>query len=248
MHASADDIDVEEVLDVEEFDDLLARTVNPLALAFECSEDLGSSFRHLMADMLRQFLGTHRSVILLMKNSEENPASMADAMSLAREQVEKVYAVALLLEDPEGWTERYLKDAWRKSYERHLIDAHERNGLPRYADHLNQRSDVLDQERRLLGITDEEEEFVEWTFENPLWLSEQRPKTPKHLKDAEKTIANFPTPGGTIKRVTNDRLKEALVRLYREYSYLCTRTLCSSANNRLLIALGLLSTDDTPCV
>lgn len=102
MHASADDIDVEEVLDVEEFDDLLARTVNPLALAFECSEDLGSSFRHLMADMLRQFLGTHRSVILLMKNSEENPASMADAMSLAREQVEKVYAVALLLEDPGG--------------------------------------------------------------------------------------------------------------------------------------------------
>jgi lambda repressor-like predicted transcriptional regulator len=174
-----------------------------------------------MADMLRQFLGTHRSVRLLMKKREENPASMADAMSLAREQVEKVYAVALLVEDPEGWTERYLKDAWRTSYERHLIDAHERNGLPRYEDSLDQRSEDLDRKRRSLGITDEEEECVEWSFENPPWLSQKRPKTPKHLLDAEKSIATFPTPGGTIKKVTSDSLKEALVRLYREYSYLC---------------------------
>ena len=211
-HAREDDIDVEEGLDAEEFDDRLARAVNPLALAFERSEDLGSSFRHLMAEMLRQFLGTHKSVRLLMKNRKENPASMADAMSLAREQVEKVYAVALLLEDPEGWTERYLKDAWRKSYERHLIEAHERHGLPRYADSLDRRSDALYRERRSLGITDEEEEFVEWNFENPPWLLEKRPKIPIHLNDAEKAIATFPTPGGTIKNVSSDRLKGALVR------------------------------------
>ena len=44
----------------------------------------------------------------------------------SREQVEKVYMGPLLLEDPETWTERYLRDAWRNDYERHLIEAHER--------------------------------------------------------------------------------------------------------------------------
>jgi hypothetical protein len=150
------DIDVDEVLDSREFDDRLARVVNPLAVAFERSEDLGSSFRHLVADMLRQFLGTHESIRLLLENREKSPTGMADAMSLAPEQVEKVYAVALLLEGPEEWTERYLKDAWRKSYERHLIEAHERHDLPRYADYLDRWSNSLYRERQWLGISDEE--------------------------------------------------------------------------------------------
>lgn len=221
IHEREADIDVEETLHSKEFDDRLTRVVNPLALAFERSEDLGSSFRHLVADMLRQFLGTHESIRLLLENREKSPTGMADAMSLAREKVEKVYAVALLLEGPEKWTERYLKDDWRKSYERHLIEAHERHGLPRFADYLDRQSDSLYQERQWLGISDEEEEFVEWNFENPPWLSEKRPKVPKHLQAAEKGIATFPTPGGTIKKVSDERLKQALVRLYREYGYLC---------------------------
>jgi hypothetical protein len=61
---------------------------------------------------------------------------------------------------------------------------------------------------------------VEWNFQNPPWLSEKRPKVPKHLQDAEGDIATFPTAGGTIKKVSEERLKEALVRLYREYGYL----------------------------
>jgi hypothetical protein len=59
---------------------------------------------------------------------------MADPMSLAQEQIEKVYVVMLLLEEPERWTERYLKDEWRKTYERHLLDFDERSGLERYQD------------------------------------------------------------------------------------------------------------------
>lgn len=221
IHSREDDIDVEDFLDAEEFDDRIARMIHPLALAFERSEDLSSSFRHLMSDMLRQFLGTHQSIRLLIKSREENPSGLADAMSLAREQVEKVYAVALLLEDPDGWTERYLKDSWRKSYERHLIDAHERHALSRYAESLEQHSKALHQERTRLGITDQEEEFVEWSFENIPGASGKGRQTPKHLKNAAKSIATFPTPGATIKKVSSDSLKAALVRLYREYSYLC---------------------------
>ena len=220
-HTAGTDIDVGGSWDAEEFDERLFRVVHPLALAFERSEDLGSTSRHLIAEMLRQFLGTHKSIRLLMKSWKEDPAGMADAMSLAREQVEKVYAVALLLEDPEPWTLRYFKDSWRKSYERHLVEAHERYALSRYEEHLNKRSDDLHEERLSYGITDKEEEFVEWNFANPPWLSEKRPKTPEHLRDAEKAIATFPGPGGTIKKLSDARLKEALIRLYREYAYLC---------------------------
>lgn len=220
-HSAETDIDLGRDLDARGFDDRLARVVHPLALLFERSEDLGSSFRHLVAELLRQFLGTHKSIGLLMKSWKEEPVAMADAMSLAREQVEKVYMVALLLEDPEPWTRRYFKDAWRKDYERHLVESHERHALARYEDHLNRRSDVLDGQRRAFGITDEEERYLIWSFENPRWLSERRPKTPEHLRDAERAIATFPGPGGTINRVTDGRLKEALVRLYREYAFLC---------------------------
>ena len=54
------DINVEEVIDGAEMDDRVARIVNPLALAFERSADLGATFRALMKEMLKQFLGTHK--------------------------------------------------------------------------------------------------------------------------------------------------------------------------------------------
>src|SRR5215210_3419226 len=73
IHEREADIDVAETLDYKEFDNRLARVVNPLALAFERSEDLGSSFRHLVADMLRQFLGTHKGIRLLLENREKSP-------------------------------------------------------------------------------------------------------------------------------------------------------------------------------
>jgi hypothetical protein len=103
------DIDPEDSIDPMKVDDQVKRVVYPLALAFEGSDDLGASFRALMADMLRQFIGTHESIRLVMKNRETNPRGMADAMSLAREHIEKIYVVALLLENPEPWTERYVK-------------------------------------------------------------------------------------------------------------------------------------------
>lgn len=223
VHTAQTDIDLGRVLDAEGFDDRLARVVHPLAIAFERSGDLGSTFRHLMELMLRQFLGTHKSIRLLMKYRQENPAGMADAMSLAREQVEKAFTVILLLEDPEGWTERYLRDSWRNDYERHLIEAYERHELERYAEYLDLQSDGLNGERLLLGITEEEEGFLEWRFDNP--PGGPKSKLPDDLKDARETIGRpFPTPAGVLPRISHKDLKRAMIRLYREYGYLCGYT------------------------
>ncbi|QIN84639.1 hypothetical protein GBA63_19770 [Rubrobacter tropicus] len=213
-YAHARDIDPGDAIDAEEVDDLVARVVNPLALSFEHSADLGATFGALMADMLRQFLGTHQSIRMLMRSRGENPPAMADAMSLAREQIEKVYVVALLLEDPEHWTERYLKDEWRKAYERHLLEADERSGLARYDDFLKEQASGLENERKGLGISDEEKEFVEWRYRNPPGTT-----TPPHLKAASKTMANFPMPAEVIREVSDPQLKDALRRWQREYGY-----------------------------
>lgn len=227
-HTAETDIDVLRELDTNGFDDRLARLVHPLALAFARSEDLGSTFRHLMAEQLRQFLSTHKSVRLLMGSWKEEPAGMADAMSLAREQVEKVYTVCLLLEHPERWTERYFRDAWRNDYERHLLEAYENNGLDRYEEYLNLQSDGLHQERLDLGITDEEEEFVEWRFHSP--PGSPKAELPDGLKDAEtlrvarKVADPFPMPAAVLKEISAPDLKRALTRLYREYGYLCGYT------------------------
>lgn len=218
-YAHSRDIDVEDAIDAGEVDDRVARVVNPLAVAFGGSNDLTLSFRSLMKDMLGQFLGTHKSIRLLMKNREENPSGMADAMSLAREQIEKVFVVALLLEEPERWTGRYLKDGWRKTYERHLLDADERSGLTRYDDFLKKHADALENDRRGLGVTDQEKEFVEWRYRNP-------PGTPRpdHLKEASKTIAQFPMPKEVIEGVSDPQLGNALRRWQREYGYFSAYT------------------------
>jgi hypothetical protein len=243
MHARETDIDVERVLDAEGFDDRLLRVVHPLALGFERSEDLGSTFRHLVAEMLRQFLGTHKSIRLLMKSWKQEPAGMADAMSLAREQVEKVYTVALLLEDPETWTERYFRDAWRNDYERHLIEAYERHALDRYEEYLNLQSDGLHQERRLLGITDEEEEFVDWRFDNPPGVPKSS-EVPERLKAAKQIVDPFPMPAAALRKLSDADLKWALIRLYREYSYLCGYT--HSGFRKLLAGYAEVHSSLTP--
>lgn len=139
-------------------------------------------------------------------------------MSLAREQIEKVYVVALLLEDSENWTERYVKDAWRKSYERHLLDKDERSGLPRYKEFLDQQATSLEKERKMLGITDEEKKIVEIRYRDVPGFPRTKIKD-SALKAAEETIANFPTPAPVIREVADPQLKLMLARWYREYGY-----------------------------
>ena len=211
----SEDIDHEASMDAEEVDDLVARVVNPLALAYENSADLGATFRHLMADLLRQFLGTHKSIRLLLKSHEENPAALADAMSLAREQIEKVYAVALLLEDPERWTLRYLKDDWRRHYEQYLLNVEERSGLDLHKDFLEGYApESIERVRVEIGITEAEKKFIELNYRK-----DPEAKATPELKNAAKTIGYFPTPSRVIQEVSDEHVKDMLLRWQREYGY-----------------------------
>lgn len=209
-----EDIDTEDSLDAEEVDDKVERLVHPLAIAFERSEGLDASFGQLVADQLRQFLYTHRSIRLLMKQQGQGSASVSDAMSLAREQIEKVYVIALLLEAPREWTIHYLKDDWRRHYERFLLDAEERGALPRCREFLDGRAkEHMEKERRLLGVTENELKLVELKYRDP------RAKIPAHLKESDGILKWFPTPMGVIREISDPTLVDGLGRWYREYAY-----------------------------
>jgi len=119
----------------------------------------------------------------LVSFREENWA-IADAMSLTREQIEKVYVVALLLEDPRRWTVSYLKDDWRQRYERFLLERDEHSGLKRYEGFYEKAfSDEIESERTGLGITAIEQEYVEWEYR-------KRPgeSVPDEFKEARKSM------------------------------------------------------------
>lgn len=209
-----EDIDVEDSFDAEKLDDKVERLVHPLALAFERSGDLGASFGQLVADQLRQFLDTHRSIRLLMKQRGQYSAAVSDAMSLAREQIEKVYVVAMLLEDPEEWTMRYVKDDWRRGYERHLLDEEERGALPRVREfYEGPAREHMERERLELGVTEGERELVELRYRDP------GAKVPDRLKGSAGILQRFPTPWKVVGKVSDGSLKDGLGRWYREYGY-----------------------------
>ena len=214
VYKHTEDINPDDILDAKDVDDQVIRVVEPLALAFERSSNLDNLFRHLVADQLRQFLSTHKSVRLLVSNRGENLAGLADAMSLAREQIEKVFVIILLLEDPQTWTSQYFKDDWRRHFERYLLDKAERSNLERHKEFLEEHAyDSIENERKEIGITEEEREFVKFKHYN------KGVSTPPHLKSAAKTMEHFPTPAKVIDKIKERQLANALRRWHREYSY-----------------------------
>lgn len=208
------DIDPEDSIDAEDVDDQVERLVYSLALAFEKASDVDASFRQLVADQLRQFLGTHRSIRLLIKQRSKELPALSDATSLAREQIEKVFVIAILLESPRYWTMRYLKDDWRRQYERYLLDKDERGALPRFSGFLDgYASEHMDKERLQLGVTEGERDYVEFVYNNPGIT------VPSHLTPHSEIMARFPTPAGVIKKVSDATLEDGLRRWYHEYGY-----------------------------
>lgn len=57
---------------------------------------------------------------------------MADALSLAREQVEKVFIVATLLDNPNTAFKQYWRSSWKVRYEKYLLDVEEHRENERF--------------------------------------------------------------------------------------------------------------------
>lgn len=213
MFEHSEDIDIDRSVNVHVLDDQMTAVLHRVADNLEESNLLSRSPRQLMSDILRSFIDTHKSIRSLLSHRDVNISLAADAASLVREQVEKVFMVTLLADDPDKWEKIHGKDGWRQMYEYFLQEGLELGNLPKRKEFFSVIGPKLVSEGcKLFGVTDLEKEATEFRFENP------GIELPEHLKGH--TIEQFPTPGMAVKEVATPK-REFLARWHREYKKLC---------------------------
>ena len=209
-----EDITETKEFDANELDTKMKLCINRIIASFHKLEKTHSlTFRSLMEEFFKAFLSTHKTIRLLLKEAHKDFDFASDAKSLVREQVEKVFVITLMLDDPNKWMAMYFKDGWRRIYiHKFLIEAEETKNLPRFVEWKAEVEKRLEVYQGMSGVTSEEKEFVDFKFNN------FGTKPPPHLKGLD---LQFPMPGTIKTLVTDANTKVFLERWHREYIYLC---------------------------
>jgi len=207
------DIDPEVTIDAPVLDghvkECAAAVTNALKTPPPGYSPLQSAHLSWMFDAMRFTHTTVRNLVAKGTNSPE----CVDSLALARMQLEALYSVCLMVQNP-SFVDIYIKSFWRDAYVQYLLDRHERQGLPRFSEHLNQILALMEQLRLESGVTDEEKASVE--------AEELGVPLPAGVKLVK--IKAFPTPGSVIDKVTHPERLQMLKRLYPEYKRLCAYT------------------------
>jgi hypothetical protein len=208
------DIDPSSKIDVK----ILDAHVNKVVLAAtEALKNHPIGFGDIETSLIsRMYSGlrfTHMSIRELLARGSDDPRCV-DAFSLSRLQLETLYSLALILEQPKYATD-FAKFGWKKMYVRFLLEREERQDLPRFSEFSNKIGpNHLESLRILSGVTDQERLTIE--------VEELGTAMPKGFKTAK--IPNFPLPSRIIDSVQQSTLKQTLQRLYPEYEFLCSFT------------------------
>jgi hypothetical protein len=167
----------------------------------------------------------HRAVRELLKHEGREPLAV-NVMPLVRAQVETLYAICLVIEQPSALDD-YLKDGWKKLFIRHIAMRQECSSLPRVVEGLATVDKWIDQLQIASGVSDAERRTIE--------ADELGFPLPTGVVAAK--IAPFPTPKRVIRRIVDPDRRRMLMRLYPEYSFLCGFVHFSPAS---VILTGLL--------
>ncbi len=207
-----EDIDGSQIFDANELDEQMRLVVHRVVGAYDQLPNHTETFNSLMDVVFRGYLSTHKSIRLLLRESKSDPDYAADAMSLVREQVEKVFLITLLLDDPNRWVSVYLKDDWRRFYEYEvLLNEEERKDLSGHQS--DERTKIVEILRKNANISPLEKEYIEFKYNNP------RAHLPAHLQGAQ--VDPFPTPGQVKDLMVNKSAEEFLTRWHKEYKRIC---------------------------
>ena len=206
-HPVTSDIDPTIKVDADELD----RSVNScVARATEALNSVASNYSdqdtNEISLVFRAMQSTHKSIRILLK--EKLKPTSVDALPLARVQLESLYAICLMLEDPK-WVRVYVKDGWKKLYKQALLQKEETKRLPRWAGYLNQWQSYIDKHTNICGVTEAERRTVE----------KEELGIPLPSGMVEEKIDTFPTPGKVIRKIKVPRRKQMLIRLYAEYEH-----------------------------
>jgi hypothetical protein len=208
---------------VKALNEQMTRINNRIMFAIDELKTLDDDFRLTLRFIVKSFQTTHSSIVAILRyqneekyDSDEKKKTVLlygpDAMSLVREQIEKVFMVTLLCHDPELWTKAYLKDDWRRLYEHLLHNKIETNKLERFSEYHNEIApEILEKMRAVSHISLKEKEAIEFRYFNT-------GKLPLHLKGSD--VPTFPTPGRTVQILKDTACEKFLRRLYKEYKYI----------------------------
>ncbi len=209
-----EDITKTKEFDANELDRKMRLCINRIITSFYKLEKTHSlTFRSLMEEFFKTFSSTHKTIRLLLHEAHRDLDYASDAKSLVREQVEKVFVITLMLDNPDKWMAMYFKDGWRRFYKHSfLVEAEETKNLPRFDEWKTEAEKRLEFYQKVSGVSAEEKELVDFKFNN-FGVS-----TPTHLKGLD---LYFPTPGQIKELITDANTKVFLKRWHQEYEYLC---------------------------
>jgi hypothetical protein len=153
---------------------------------------------------------THVTMRNLLTQRSKSPASV-DALALARLQLESLYSICLIVEQP-SYADVYVKSQWRDIYVRFLLQREECKGLARFQDYFGRTAaPLLEQFRRMSGVSDEEKATVE----------HEELDTPLPVGVTPVKIQRFPQPMGVVDKLKESTRRQMLARMYPEYRRLC---------------------------
>jgi hypothetical protein len=192
------------------------------------------------------FTITHASIRELVKSAHRYKyfPVVGDALSLAREQVEKVFIIAALLNNPNESFRQYLRSSWRNRYEGFLLDLEEQSENERFDEYLTTTfPEILDRLRQR-RVSRRKTEIIVSNFakravkhkwdnpgdEKPFWFIKNEAKKKKKENRYKKISTyvrdyfEFATPGMSVRLITDPELRRFLYRWHKEYSFLSQYT------------------------
>jgi len=183
--------------------------------------------RNSLTDLFTSMEATHRAIRLLVQLGDAKPESV-DSLVLARLQLEALYNVCLLVEDPEH-VDWFVREAWKRQYVQYLLYREETKVLPRFANSWDAEHARLLTLARIWNVTEEQR----------LTLEHRELGTTPPVGFHPQAIHDFPTPGKLIRLVPEGPKKRMLERLYPEY-----QELCAYAHGRPIAGFGKTVFDD----
>lgn len=211
-----EDIDPDLEVSLNDLDIQQRTAVNRVALALDDKNSPNVMTASLLAEILRTFLGTHTSIRLLLAERDKRPVVAADAVSLVREQIEKVFLVSLLLSDWQKYVPIYFEEDWCRRFRYFLVQKKDKEGLERFEEFFSVYGPQKFEERRLdLKISEDVRDLIE--FE----VFHSGTAKPERFKSVR--LPKFPTPRNILDR-SQEAERPGLVRWYEEYRGVCGYT------------------------
>lgn len=204
---------------------------------FKRTPDDESELLNFLKHQLDIYGSTHNSIHALLRFAIRRKyyGAVADAASLVREQIEKVFIIALVLSDPHRWIKQALRGSFRTDYEEYLLKLNELGDSPRWQKRLREEYPQLFEKlqrhptsrtRRETIISDYARRVLDYNWNNPRgvnppWFKPIRRMRVRNVREYLRYYFEFPTPGKAAGYIRSRGLRRFLYRWHKDYSYIC---------------------------